>query len=328
MAKEYKFMFDRRFDDPEGTNPGDQEDMSSVSVDGIPSISQLLDTINIKTQDIFTKEETPEEQSDNETHPPSPAAEEKDQKEEEKEEEKEKTEDLENAEENVAAPQPENNPSVDIQEPVAVEPVKEEPPPAPAIVFTHTDEEMEDAKNKAREVGRLAGQEQGRESAWQEAMASIEKQNSDTLTSIDSSIKELLKISHENAQTVFTTAVDFALAVCRKALPSLAEANALTEIRDLLEKNLHFLKDEPKISLRLNPLLADKIKPMLTDLVRQEAYGGKIAVVRDDTLPAGDCRVEWKNGGLEKNMQEVLNHTEELVKLYAHAAPADHNGEE
>ena len=46
MAKEYKFMFDRRFDEPEEETPPAPEDLSAKSVDGIPSISQLLDTIN------------------------------------------------------------------------------------------------------------------------------------------------------------------------------------------------------------------------------------------------------------------------------------------
>ena len=305
MAKEYKFMFDRRFDEPDEINPGTKEDLSSVSVDGIPSISQLLDTINAQAQNMTEEKEAPDEQNVHEEEVVS----------------------SEDETEEALPAQPETPPLSDNENIPLSEPTEESQAPSP-IDFSYTAAEMETAQNKAREEGRLLGLEEGRESAWQEAMASIEKQNSDTLITIDASIKELLKNSQESAQIAFTTAVDLALAVCRKALPALSEANALNEIRELLEKNLHFLKDEPKISLRLNPLLADKMKPILTDLVKQEAYSGKIAVVRDDTLPAGDCRIEWKNGGLEKNIQDVLNHTEELVKLYAHTASADHNGEE
>ena len=170
--------------------------------------------------------------------------------------------------------------------------------------------------------------EEGRENAWQEAMVSIEKQNSDTLNAIDASLKELLARSQNDSQTAFTTAVGFAMAVCRKVVPALSEKNAVGEIQGLLEKNFHFLKDEPKISLRLNPFLADKIKPVLADLVKKESYAGKIAVIRDDSLPVGDCHVEWKNGGLQRNAQDVLNQTEELVKLYAQAAPQTEPAEE
>ena len=43
-------MFDRRFDEPENENTGcDQNDSSALLSDGIPSISQLLDTIDGQT---------------------------------------------------------------------------------------------------------------------------------------------------------------------------------------------------------------------------------------------------------------------------------------
>ena len=292
MENEYKFMFDRRFDEEEESDSSSpDDDVSSEQQNGaIPSISQLLDSINeqidsLSDQNRNFQQEIPEDLR------PSAANEE------------------------------------DFQGNAAH-------PPFP------TPEELEEEKQKAREEGRLRGMEEGRlngfeegkRSAWNEAMESLEKHNSDALDSIDSSLKNLFDSMEQNAQYAFSTAVEFALAVCKKALPALNEANALTEIRALLEKNLHFLKDEQKISLRLNSALAEQIKPILTELIKKEAYHGKLAVVRDDSLPVGDCRVEWKNGGLEKNLQDVLNHTEELVNLYTHTAStnepsADHIGE-
>lgn len=316
MAKEYKFMFDRRFDEPDFESVA-EEDLSVKSVDGIPSISQLLDTLNEQIESIEKTEEKPPETSTEaippaETPPP--------------------------VDESVAdAPVDEKTDTpVTEQEEITAPPAEEPPAPPPAPAFTgtfFTQEQIDEIKEKAREEGRLAGLDEGREAAWQEAMVSLEKQNADTLISIDASLKDIFRQSEESAQNAFSTALEFALAVCRKATPAICATNALEEIRSLLEKNLHFLKDEPKISLRLNPFLADKIKPALADLIKKEAYHGKIAVVRDDDLAVGDCRVEWKNGGLEKNLQDVLNHTEELLKLYTHSAPtdetpADHTGEE
>ncbi len=308
MAKEYKFMFDRRFDEPEEGHPAVKENLSAKSVDGIPSISELLDTLNEQVQNTqlsspLEEEEQPETASEETATRPG------------------QTEEVPESIEEPAADTIEiaeqSSTVEDLQATVqSVQDVLEqhiEP------VFTQT--EMDAAKKQALEEGRLQGLEEGRENAWQEAMVSIEKQNSDTLNMIDASLKELLEISQNCSQTAFTTAVDFAMAVCRKVVPALAEKNAIGEIRGLLEKNFHFFKDEAKISLRLNPFLADKVKPVLADLVKKESYAGKIAVIRDDSLPIGDCHVEWKNGGLQRNAQDVLNQTEELVKLYAQAVP-------
>ncbi len=309
MAKEYKFMFDRRFDEPEEELPAVKEDLSAKSVDGIPSISELLDTLNEQIRNDAGQEQTEET-------PPEPAQ----------------------AESAVPADQPEPPPAEETNATAAAQPSPEEELQAAVqsvqtaleqnVEPVFTQNEMDAAKNQAREEGRLQGLEEGRENAWQEAMVSIEKQNSDTLNAIDASLKELLARSQNDSQTAFTTAVGFAMAVCRKVVPALSEKNAVGEIQGLLEKNFHFLKDEPKISLRLNPFLADKIKPVLADLVKKESYAGKIAVIRDDSLPVGDCHVEWKNGGLQRNAQDVLNQTEELVKLYAQAAPQTEPAEE
>lgn len=309
MAKEYKFMFDRRFDEPEEELPAVKEDLSAKSVDGIPSISELLDTLNEQIRNDAGQERTEET-------PPEPAQ----------------------AESAVPADQPEPTPAEETNATAAAQPSPEEELQAAVqsvqtaleqnVEPVFTQNEMDAAKNQAREEGRLQGLEEGRENAWQEAMVSIEKQNSDTLNAIDASLKELLARSQNDSQTAFTTAVGFAMAVCRKVVPALSEKNAVGEIQGLLEKNFHFLKDEPKISLRLNPFLADKVKPVLADLVKKESYAGKIAVIRDDSLPVGDCHVEWKNGGLQRNAQDVLNQTEELVKLYAQAAPQTEPAEE
>lgn len=309
MAKEYKFMFDRRFDEPEEELPAVKEDLSAKSVDGIPSISELLDTLNEQIRNDAGQEQAEET-------PPEPAQ----------------------AESAVPADQPEPPPAEETNATAAAQPSPEEELQAAVqsvqtaleqnVEPVFTQNEMDAAKNQAREEGRLQGLEEGRENAWQEAMVSIEKQNSDTLNAIDASLKELLARSQNDSQTAFTTAVGFAMAVCRKVVPALSEKNAVGEIQGLLEKNFHFLKDEPKISLRLNPFLADKVKPVLADLVKKESYAGKIAVIRDDSLPVGDCHLEWKNGGLQRNAQDVLNQTEELVKLYAQAAPQTEPAEE
>lgn len=302
MAKEYKFMFDRRFDEPEEETPSAPEDLSAKSVDGIPSISQLLDTINeqiAENSEILS--------NDNENEPPQNAT---------------------DADEPAGAPfdetpveETETSPSPVEELQATVQAAQEALEQAVKPVFTQ--DEMDAAKAAAREDGYRTGFEEGRAAAWQEAMQSVEKQTSDTLNVIANSVKELLARSQNDSQAAFAAAVDFAMAVCRKAVPALSERHAIGEIAALLEKNFRFLKDEPKISLRLNPQLADRIKPMLAALVKRESFGGQIAVVRDDSLPVGDCRIEWKNGGLERKTQDVLNQTEELLKLYAQAAPSN-----
>ncbi len=277
MAKEYKFMFDRRFDEPE------EEEKEEASVPAepaernvpddipapVPSISEILDTLSEQVPDLNLEtpvSETPQEEENQPTETPAP-------------------------------------------------------PPPPGF----TEEEMQAARDAAFEEGHQKGLEEGRKSAWDEAMLSVEKQQADTLEKIASLLKEMEPFCQKVSAQAFETAVEFAFAVCKKILPALNKRDGLNEIRALLEQNFRFLKEEPKISIRLNPALADPIKQHIAQIVIKESYPGKIAVIRDENIALGDCRIEWKNGGLERNTQDILNQTEELLRLYGQSSPDSTN---
>lgn len=284
MAKEYKFMFDRRFDEAEDDTFSAPVDMTSKSVDGIPSISQLLDTLNERMADAEEpNEEQPALPETAESAPEEPpAAEEK--------------------------PEPEIPESIAAAAP---------PPPEPKIIMKgFSQEELDEAKEQAFTQGKLEGQAEGHKAAWDEAMHSIEKQTADGLELILEQLRALTPIAAETAEKSYAAAVELAMAVCRKVVPTLCKEHAADEIRLLLEKNFHFLKEEPKITVKLNPSMADAVKPYIAKLVKQESFAGKVAVVRDESIPAGNCKIEWRHGGVERTAQDVLNQTEELLKLY------------
>lgn len=286
MAKEYKFMFDRRFDEAEDDTFSAPVDMTSKSVDGIPSILQLLDTLNERMADA---------EEPNEEQPALP-------------------ETAESAPEE--PPAAEEKPEPEIPESIAAA-APPPPPPEPKIIMKgFSQEELDEAKEQAFTQGKLEGQAEGHKAAWDEAMHSIEKQTADGLELILEQLRALTPIAAETAEKSYAAAVELAMAVCRKVVPTLCKEHAADEIRLLLEKNFHFLKEEPKITVKLNPSMADAVKPYIAKLVKQESFAGKVAVVRDESIPAGNCKIEWRHGGVERTAQDVLNQTEELLKLY------------
>ncbi len=296
MAKEYKFMFDRRFDDSEDDTFSAPVDMTVKSVDGIPSISQLLDTLNSRME--TAEEQTAEQEAPTQEEEESPLS--------------------------ADASEPQE-PDDGVLPETAKAPAEQkiEPPPAPVlppepqiVVKGFSQEELDSAKQQAFAQGKLEGQAEGHKAAWDEAMASIEKQTADSLELVLEQLRALTPIAVETAEKSYSAAVELAMAVCRKVVPTLCQEHAADEIRLLFEKNFHFLKEEPKITVKLNPSMADAVKPYIAKIVKQESFAGKVAVVRDESLPAGDCKIEWAHGGVERTAQDVLKQTEELLKLY------------
>lgn len=291
MAKEYKFMFDRRFDEPEEDDfaPETSDPAPAVSPSAVPSetaegsdvpapvpsISEILDSLNgqVLTLDIETAAEELLKEARNGTDS-----------------------ETENDPETAQETQQES-----------------EPPP---VVAGFTEEEMETARSVAFEEGRQKGIEEGRDAAWKEAMESDEKHQTDVLERISVLLKDLEPYCKKSAQTAFDTATELAFAVCKKAFPALGKSCGVNEVREMLEKNFQFLTEEAKIIIRLNPADAEPIKKHIAQLVVKTAYAGKITVLRDESIASGDCSIEWKNGGMERNTQDVLNQTEELLRLY------------
>lgn len=278
-------MFDRRFDEPE------EEEKEEASVPAEPAERNVPDDIPAPVPSISEILDTLSEQVPD-LNLETPVSE---------------------------TPQEEENQPTETPAPPPPPPPPSPPPPG------FTEEEMQAARDAAFEEGHQKGLEEGRKSAWDEAMLSVEKQQADTLEKIASLLKEMEPFCQKVSAQAFETAVEFAFAVCKKILPALNKRDGLNEIRALLEQNFRFLKEEPKISIRLNPALADPIKQHIAQIVIKESYPGKIAVIRDENIALGDCRIEWKNGGLERNTQDILNQTEELLRLYGQSSPDSTN---
>lgn len=287
MVREYKFMFDRRFDDPADDALAEPEDSSQQSEDGVPSISEILDTLDVRM------------------------------------------------EEAAAALPPEEEEPPPAQDETPPDPVDPFPDPADSIFKGFSQEELDEAVRQAAdaafargreqglEEGRAEGRDEGYRQSMDEAMTSVEKRTEELLALIGEELKKLEPVAQKTASDAFDAAVQTALAVCKKALPTLAEKAAVDEIERLLEQNFVFLREEPQLTLRLPPDTVEEVKKKLAALVKKEAYAGKIVVLRDENVPPGDCRVEWKNGGLEKSMQDVLNQTENLLKSYSEGNKAN-----
>ena len=71
-------------------------------------------------------------------------------------------------------------------------------------------------------------------------------------------------------------------------------------------------RKEPSLSFSFNPEVVAAMPEIISKLASQNDFEGKIAIHKDANLALTDCRVEWLNGGVERNNHKMLEKMSEL----------------
>ncbi len=97
-------------------------------------------------------------------------------------------------------------------------------------------------------------------------------------------------------------------------MPNLEAGVAKQEVEAFLRDNFSKFRGEKNLSFSFHPDMAAEIAPQLSKLAEKNDFEGKISVHKDINLNLSDCRVEWRNGGVERNTEEVLKKVENILK--------------
>ncbi len=102
-------------------------------------------------------------------------------------------------------------------------------------------------------------------------------------------------------QQLETEAVDLAAAIARKLAPELVSREPFAEIAALATECLKQLTTAPHIVVRVNDALHETARERLDEIARSRGFEGRLLVVAEPELAAGDCKIEWADGGVVRN---------------------------
>jgi flagellar assembly protein FliH len=209
-------------------------------------------------------------------------------------------------------------------------PAQAEPEPeAPAL----TEEDLERALAEGHaagfaegeRTGRAAGFAEGRDAGHAEAQKAGVHLAAEAVGLVEHRLQALLA-ERETAQA---EARDLALRIARTAVaklfPRLAERHGLEEIEALLGDCLARLGEEPRVVVRVADDLYDALDERLGPLCAKTGFEGKVVLLSEPDLPAGDLRVEWADGGAERTMADVAAEIDAIIaraESQASAPPA------
>ena len=96
-------------------------------------------------------------------------------------------------------------------------------------------------------------------------------------------------------------AVEVAVAVARKLAPALIAGEPFAEISALASECFRQLIAAPHIAVRVNDELYASAKEKLEDIVRARHFEGRLVVLAEPDIAVGDCRIEWADGGINRD---------------------------
>jgi flagellar assembly protein FliH len=96
-------------------------------------------------------------------------------------------------------------------------------------------------------------------------------------------------------------AVEVAVAVARKLAPALIAGEPFAEIATLAGECFRQLIAAPHIAVRVNDALYAVAKEKLDDIMRARSFEGRLVVLAEPDIALGDCRIEWADGGINRD---------------------------
>ena len=186
----------------------------------------------------------------------------------------------------------------------------------PTITMVEHERRRADAESQAYRSGFDAGQEQAKQEAMQriaETLAVI----SDGLARLDGALTSI-------ETRLETEAVEVAVAVAAKLAPALIAREPFAEVSALATECFHHLVSTPHISMRVGPDIHEMAKEKVEEVARGRGFEGRLAIICDETLAPGDCRIEWAEGGIIRDQAMTAAAIDEMVGRYisARSAPA------
>jgi flagellar assembly protein FliH len=156
----------------------------------------------------------------------------------------------------------------------------------------------------------------GFDAAQREAKAESDRRSALALEGIGINIQAIAKRFSGIETRMETEAVDVAVAVARKLCSTLIAAEPLGEIMGLVKDCFSHLVSTPHLVVRINDTLYDAAHERIERLAKQSGFEGRLVILAEPEIEAGDCRIEWADGGVVLERVAIEAKINELVGRY------------
>ena len=181
----------------------------------------------------------------------------------------------------------------------------------PTITLVEAERRRADAESVAYRNGFAAGQAQAQNDVSQRIGAA--------LGVIADAMDRLNKGLAGIETRLETEALQVTVAVAAKLAPELIGREPLAEISALATDCFSQLVKAPHVVVHVGAEIYEAAKTKLDEIAGAHGFEGRLVVMSDSAMAAGDCRIEWADGGVSRDRAATLATIDELVDRYVAA---------
>ncbi len=143
--------------------------------------------------------------------------------------------------------------------------------------------------------------------------AGIEQAESDIIA-LRSKIADFVSSKREVFEYIAPDILEISVDIAQKIIKKEVSQNPEIILDSILDVMKNISKDEPKITIRLNPLQVDLVRTELPEYISSMGIEAKITVVADDTVAEGGCILNTNNGIVDASLDTQLEIIKEALK--------------
>ena len=180
------------------------------------------------------------------------------------------------------------------------------PPPPPPPPPTFSEAELDQAKKSAFAKGMAAGKIEGHNEGYAKASSEIQASLADAMVRLADGIEQMMADRDDLNAGRTGQPLKIALAILSRLLPVTIERHGQDELEAFIVSCLMEAVDEPRLSIKVGASVLDQMRPRIEELAQQRGFGGRLIILGEPKLGASDARIEWAEGGAERNTETLL----------------------
>jgi flagellar assembly protein FliH len=162
----------------------------------------------------------------------------------------------------------------------------------------------------------------GYRAGYAAAAAEQSRQHADALDRIAIALTGLGETLCAMEQRLQIEVVNVAVAIARKLCPELIAREPIAEITALVGDCFRHLIGVPHVVVRVNEAVYASVRDEIEALARARGLESRLVVLAQNEVAPGDCRIEWADGGISRDLAKTEAAIVQAVNNYLAARPA------